>query len=77
MHINLLKNSAIYSRRFVVKPLISSAIGFGEQLSLCFQPIGLCVARQRKSASAFGDEVGSKTNGFVRRLCDPRGLKRH
>src|SRR5262249_20902269 len=40
----------------------SFAPSLGQQLSLRFQPIGLRVARQSKSAPAFGNEIGPETN---------------
>jgi hypothetical protein len=49
----------------VLLPFSSLATSLGQQLALRFKPIGLCVARQSKSAPAFGNEVGSKTNGVL------------
>ena len=41
------------------------ATSLGQQLALRFEPIGLSVARQSKSAPAFGNEIGSKANGVL------------
>jgi hypothetical protein len=43
----------------------SLATRLGKQLALRFEPVGLCVAGQSKSASAFGNKVGSKANGIL------------
>ena len=44
---------------------LGSATSLGQQLALRFEPIGLIVARQSKSAPAFGNEIGSKANGVL------------
>jgi hypothetical protein len=41
------------------------APSLGQQLALRFEPIGLCIARQSKSAPTFGNEIGSEANGVV------------
>jgi len=43
----------------------SLAPSLGQQLALRFEPIGLCVARQSKSAPAFGNEISLKANGVL------------
>src|SRR4051794_32005178 len=58
--------TSIHSCSFAVKPLASAQTRFGDQLSLCFEPIRVCVARQCKSATAFGDEISAETNCVIR-----------
>ena len=46
--------------------LFSSLVtSLGQQLSPRFQPIGFRIARQSKSAPAFGNKIGSKANGVL------------
>src|SRR5215813_5376623 len=48
-----------------VRVISSLATRLDKQVALRFEPVGLCIARQSKSASAFGNEVGSQTNGIL------------
>ena len=52
----------------------SACADFGEELSPGFEPIRIRVARQRKPAAAFGNEIGPQANFLVGRSrgCSPR-----
>ena len=48
-----------------LKPFSSTALGFREKLSPCFEPIRIRVARERKPPPAFGNEIGARSDFFV------------
>jgi len=55
----------IRGQQFFPGQALGLATSLGQQLALRFKPIGLIVARQSKSSSAFGNEIGSQANGVL------------
>jgi hypothetical protein len=57
-------------KRFALRATISSpsATPLSQQLSPCFKPVGISVARQRESPPPLGNKVCAETNFVVRRF---------